>query len=112
MKAPVEPANSRAQIVTLTMNPALDITTSVDVVRPAHKLRCATTRYDQAVAGSTWLASRKCWGSVSAMFAAGGPTGALVTSPVKDEGVPFRQVAIAASTRESFTVNETSTGEQ
>ena len=28
-------------IVTLTMNPALDITTGADVVRPTDKIRCA-----------------------------------------------------------------------
>lgn len=34
------------RIVTLTMNPALDITTSVEVVQPTSKLRCSATRYD------------------------------------------------------------------
>jgi hypothetical protein len=46
METSAQPAPSRAQIVTLTMNPALDITTSVDTVRPTEKLRCETTRYD------------------------------------------------------------------
>jgi 6-phosphofructokinase 2 len=49
MEAPVEPAFLPVQIVTLTMNPALDITTSVDVVRRTDKLRCETTRYDPGV---------------------------------------------------------------
>jgi hypothetical protein len=37
----------RATIVTLTMNPALDITTAVDRVRPTHKLRCHDARHDR-----------------------------------------------------------------
>ncbi|HEY2502988.1 MAG TPA: 1-phosphofructokinase family hexose kinase [Mycobacterium sp.] len=113
MEAPPEPAPSRAQIVTLTMNPALDITTSVDVVRPTDKLRCRTTRYDPGGGGiNVARIAHVLGGSVSAVFPAGGPTGGLVMSLLNDAGVPFRQVAIAASTRESFTVNEISTGQQ
>ena len=41
----------RVQLVTLTMNPALDITTSIDVVRPTDKMRCKTTRYDPGGGG-------------------------------------------------------------
>ena len=38
-------------IVTLTMNPALDIATSTDRVLPTHKLRCAAPRYDPGGGG-------------------------------------------------------------
>jgi len=51
MQTQAQPPASRPQIVTLTMNPALDITTSVDVVRPTEKLRCAATRYDAGGGG-------------------------------------------------------------
>lgn len=113
MDAPAGPAPSPAQIATLTMNPALDITTSVDVVRATDKLRCGAARYDPGGGGINVARIAHVLGaSVSAVFPAGGPTGALVSSLIKGEGVPFRQVAIAASTRESFTVNETSTGRQ
>jgi 6-phosphofructokinase 2 len=113
MDRPIEPAPSRARIVTLTMNPALDITTSIDVVRPTEKLRCETTRYDPGGGGiNVARIAHVLGGSVSAVFPAGGPTGGLVTKLLNDAGVPFRDVAIAASTRESFTVNETSTGRQ
>ncbi len=113
MEAPVEPALSRAQIVTLTMNPALDITTSVDVVRPTDKLRCETIRYDPGGGGiNVARIAHVLGGSVSAVFPAGGPTGGLITTLLTDAGVRFREVPIVASTRESFTVNETSTGQQ
>ena len=102
-----------AQIVTLTMNPALDITTSVDVVRPTEKLRCGTTRYDPGGGGiNVARIAHVLGGSVSAVFPAGGATGDLITTLLVDAGVRFREVAIAASTRESFTVNETSSGQQ
>lgn len=41
----------RATIVTLTMNPALDITTSADRVLPTDKIRCRGTRYDPGGGG-------------------------------------------------------------
>ena len=104
---------SRAQIVTLTMNPALDITTSVGTVRPTDKLRCETTRYDPGGGGiNVARVARKLGGSVFALFPAGGRTGDVVMSLLNDAGVPFGHIGIAEATRESFTVNENSTGDQ
>lgn len=113
MQAPAETGSSPAQIVTLTMNPALDITTSVDVVRPTDKLRCATTRYDPGGGGiNVARIAHVLGGSVEAVFPVGGATGDVVMSLLNDAGVLFEPVAIDAVTRESFTVNEISTGQQ
>ncbi len=113
MEALAEPAQGRAQIVTLTMNPALDITTSVDTVRHTEKLRCGPPRYDPGGGGiNVARIANALGGSVCAVLPAGGPTGDVVTTLLKDEAVPFRLVPIAAATRESFTVNEKSTGQQ
>lgn len=49
---------------------------------------------------------------MSAVFTVGGPTGARVASLVSAEGVLCRQIEIAAQTRESFTINENSSGRQ
>ena len=95
------------------MNPALDITTSVGVVRPTDKLRCSATRYDPGGGGiNVARIARVLGGSVLAVFPAGGSHGGLVTSLLSDAQVPFRRIPIGAQTRESFTVNETSTGQQ
>jgi len=113
MDMPAESAPRRVQLVTLTMNPALDITTSIDVVRPTAKMRCETTRYDPGGGGINVARVAHVLGaSVSAVFTVGGPTGARVASLVRDEGVLCRQIEIAAQTRESFTVNENSSGQQ
>jgi 6-phosphofructokinase 2 len=113
MQTPAQPPVSRPQIVTLTMNPALDITTSIDVVRPTDKLRCAATRYDAGGGGiNVAHVAYVLGGSVLAVFPAGGSTGGLIAKLLGDEGVPFWQVPIAAATRESFTVNESSSGQQ
>jgi len=113
MQTQAQSPASRPQIVTLTMNPALDITTSVDVVRPTEKLRCAATRYDPGGGGiNVAHIAHELGGSVLAVFPAGGTTGGLIARLLSDEGVPFWQVPIAAATRESFTVNESSSGRQ
>lgn len=113
MDISAKPVPDRVRLVTLTMNPALDITTSIDVVRPTDKMRCETTRYDPGGGGINVARVAHVLGvSGSAVFTVGGPTGALVASLVRNEGVPCRQIEIAAPTRESFTVNETSSGQQ
>ncbi|CAN5852019.1 1-phosphofructokinase family hexose kinase [soil metagenome] len=100
-------------IATLTMNPALDITTSADIVRPTDKIRCNDARYDPGGGGINVARVTHVLGaSVAAVFPAGGPTGALVTDLVAQAGVPLHRIGIAESTRESFTVDETSTGRQ
>ncbi|MEB3981540.1 1-phosphofructokinase family hexose kinase [Mycobacterium sp. 663a-19] len=113
METPAEPVSRPAQIVTLTMNPALDVTTSVDAVRPTDKLRCETTRYDPGGGGINVARVAHVLGaSVTAVFPAGGATGDVVMSLLNDAEVPFQHVPINPPTRESFTVNETSTGQQ
>lgn len=95
------------------MNPALDITTSVDVVRATEKLRCETPRYDPGGGGiNVARVAHVLGGSVSAVFPAGGASGGLLTSLLDDERVSYRQITISAATRESLTVNENSTGQQ
>lgn len=100
-------------IATLTMNPALDITTEADVVRPTDKVRCAGSRYDPGGGGINVARIAHTMGaSASAIFPAGGSTGDVVTRLVHDSGVPLRVIRIGDSTRESFTVNERSTNKQ
>ncbi|WP_434006727.1 hexose kinase [Mycolicibacterium porcinum] len=101
------------QIVTLTMNPALDITSEADVVRPTDKIRCTGTRYDPGGGGINVARVAHVLGAnASAVFLSGGATGRLVSGLVHDAGVPLQEIGIAGSTRESFTVNERSTAKQ
>lgn len=75
------------------MNPALDITTSVGVVRPTDKLRCSATRYDPGGGGINVARIAQVLGaSVLAVFPAGGSHGGLVTSLLSDAEVPFRRI--------------------
>lgn len=108
-----EPVVAGHRIVTLTMNPALDITTSTGVVRPTDKLRCAAARYDPGGGGINVAHVAEVLGiGATAVFPAGGPAGELVHALLVAEGLATQRIRIGGSTRESFTVNETSTARQ
>ncbi|MGZ5363846.1 MAG: 1-phosphofructokinase family hexose kinase [Mycobacterium sp.] len=100
-------------IVTLTMNPALDITVAAEAVRPTEKIRCSRARYDAGGGGINVAKIAHVLGApVTAVFPAGGASGDLVSRLVAETGVPFRRIDIAEPTRESFTIDETGTGLQ
>jgi 6-phosphofructokinase 2 len=101
------------QIVTLCMNPALDVTTSTAAVRPTSKLRCALPRFDPGGGGINVARVAHVLGAEAlAVFPAGGPAGEEVLALLGTEGLAVQRIPIAGRTRESFTVNETGTGDQ
>ncbi|MBS4729308.1 1-phosphofructokinase family hexose kinase [Mycobacterium sp. SM1] len=113
MKAAAPPPTSGSRIVTLTMNPALDITTTAERVCPTEKIRCHGERYDAGGGGINVARVAQVLGaSVSAVFPAGGQTGEVVVDLVARAGVRFHRIKIAGATRECFTVNESSSGRQ
>jgi 6-phosphofructokinase 2 len=100
-------------IVTLTMNPALDIATSTDRVEPTHKLRCAPPRYDPGGGGiNIARAVHALDGDAVAVFPVGGPAGEMIHHLLDQEGVPHHPIAIAGFTRESLAVEDRRTGHQ
>lgn len=104
---------SGAAIVTLTVNTALDVTAVADEVVPTEKIRCRAERYDAGGGGVNVARFAHALGaSVSAVFTAGGSTGARVIDLVHASGVPEVPVLIEGATRESFTVNELASGKQ
>lgn len=106
------PTTMRA-ILTLTVNPALDVSTSVDRVTSDQKLRCGPTRLDPGGGGvNVARVVQRLGGQALAVYAAGGPTGEAYRRLIDAERVPSVVVPISGSTRESFTVDETSTGKQ
>lgn len=101
------------KIATLTLNPALDVTTSTDTVRPMHKLRCTAPLFEPGGGGiNVARAIHALGGDVTAVFPCGGARGTLFEKLLRETGVPIAPVPIAGATRESFTVDETGTGDQ
>lgn len=96
------------EIVTVTLNPAIDVSTSVDRIAPTHKLRCARERRDAGGGGvNVARVVRRLGGDVVAAYPAGGPIGEMLQRLVGAEDVSSCVVPIAGDTRESFTVCET-----
>ncbi len=100
-------------IATLTMNPALDLSTETDRVEPLHKIRCGPPRYDPGGGGINVARVVKILGGeVTAVYAAGGPIGEILRTCLDELGLNQRVVHVAGMTRENMTVDETLTGDQ
>jgi 6-phosphofructokinase 2 len=99
------------QILTLTMNPALDISTSVDKVVPTHKLRCTEEKTQPGGGGiNISRVIRRLETATTAIYPCGGFTGQILTRLLEQEGVQSHSIPITQETRECFTVHETSSG--
>jgi len=100
-------------IVTLTMNPALDIATATDVIVPSTKLRCDEPCYDPGGGGiNVARAVHLLGGEVLAVFPVGGASGHMIQSLLGHEHVPQIALAVAGVTRESLAVVERQSGKQ
>jgi 6-phosphofructokinase 2 len=100
-------------IVTLTLNPALDLSFSVDRLIPTRKLRCSGVRRDPGGGGiNVARVVRRLGTDCTALYLAGGRTGRTLTELLNAERVQVDCVPIAHETRENFAVLETSTGHE
>jgi 6-phosphofructokinase 2 len=100
-------------ILTLTMNPAVDIATTVERLLPSHKLRCAAPLVHPGGGGiNVARVAARLGADVLALHAAGGPSGDLLGRLLTTEHVPMESLAIAGTTRENFSVHDASTGEE
>ncbi|MBB1090032.1 1-phosphofructokinase family hexose kinase [Rhodopseudomonas palustris] len=101
------------ELVTLTPNPAIDLSTSVERMVPSRKLRCAAQQRDPGGGGiNVARVVKRFGGDVEAIFPAGGFTGQLLRSLLDREHIPSRVVDAVAETREDFSVTEAATGQQ
>lgn len=100
-------------LITLTLNPALDLATSAERVTPTHKLRCGPVcRHPGGGGVNVARVLHRLGASVQAWMLAGGPAGAQAQQLLQAEGVATRVLPIASDTRENFSVIETSTGQE
>ena len=100
-------------LITLTLNPALDLATTTARVEPTHKLRCSPAQRFAGGGGINVARVLHRLGSdVQAWALAGGAAGAQMRQLLADEGVPTVLQPIAGDTRENFSVMETATGQE
>ncbi|HZV21564.1 MAG TPA: 1-phosphofructokinase family hexose kinase [Hyphomicrobiales bacterium] len=102
-----------AHILTVTVNPAIDISTSVDKVEPGRKLRCGEARRDPGGGGiNVARVANRLGADTTALYAGGGSCGKLLKKLVDRENLRSAAIQIAEETREDFTVIEASTAKE
>lgn len=100
-------------IATLTMNPAIDVSTSVEAVEPTRKLRCRQGRRDPGGGGiNVARVASRLGAETVAIFPSAGLAGQLLTRLVDLEGVKSIAVPVSGEAREDFTVLDERSGEQ
>jgi 6-phosphofructokinase 2 len=101
-------------IATVTINPAIDLSTSIDKIVPVFKLRGTSQRRDPGGGGINVarVIRRLGGGGVRAIYPVGGVMGDLLRRLLDQEGVDSRTFPIAGETREDFFVHEISTAQQ
>ena len=101
------------RFLTFTPNPALDVSTSVDQLVDAHKLRCDAPLVHPGGGGiNVARVLHRLGAQVQALYPAGGATGERLHGLLMAEGVPDLCWAIAGETRESWTVHERESGRE
>ena len=99
------------RIVTLTVNPAVDMAAQALAVRPVHKIRTFGERYDPG-GGEINVARviHELGGDSLAVVATGGVTGRFIEEMLSQAGVAWKSIPIHGASRISLTVREQASG--
>lgn len=102
-----------SSIITLTLNPAIDKSTTVNKLQPEAKLRCTNVLNEPGGGGiNVSKALKKLAASSVALFPAGGYNGDMLRSLLKAEGIDFFSTNTTVETRENWVVLETGINHQ
>jgi 6-phosphofructokinase 2 len=93
------------------MNPALDVSTSVDQIAPTHKMRCAAARQDPGGGGinAARVIARLGY-DVVAIYPVGGATGERLRQLVNGDNIRSATIELSEETRQNFTILEKKSG--
>ena len=99
------------RIVTLTLNPAVDIACTAAAVRPTHKIRTTDERYDPGGGGiNVARVVHVLGGDTCALIMTGDFSGGLIEEMLADAGVAWQRLPIAGRSRISLAVHDRETG--
>lgn len=93
------------KIVTLTLNPAIDKSTTVKAIVPDKKLRCASPKFEPGGGGvNVSRAIKKLGGTSTAIYMAGGYSGKFYEQLLAQEGIQSCVIKTEGHTRENVIV--------
>jgi 6-phosphofructokinase 2 len=99
------------RILTLTINPAIDASCSVETVFPDHKLRSGPVCHEPGGGGvNVSRTIRNLGGESTVFYLAGGPSGQMLGLLLDREGLIHEAISIEDWTRENLTVAERTSG--
>ncbi|HZP21362.1 MAG TPA: 1-phosphofructokinase family hexose kinase [Bauldia sp.] len=100
-------------VLTLALNPAIDVSSEADTVRTEHKVRTKNETFDPGGGGiNVARVVTELGGDVEVLCLAGGVTGEVLKELLARDRVHHRLIRIEGNTRISFTVHERSTGRE
>ena len=100
-------------IVTVTLNPAIDKSTTTGLIHPETKQRCTDVLNEPGGGGINVSKALKKLKVLSvALFPAGGYNGEMLKSLLTDEGIRFHSINSSVETRENWVVLESETNNQ
>lgn len=102
-----------ATILTITMNPCIDISAQIPLLVPDKKLHCTHMKKEPGGGGiNVSRVIARFGGNTNAIFPAGGYTGEFFVSMLVNEEVPVTNISIEQHTRENMVVLEEKSGMQ
>jgi len=102
-----------AKIITLTLNPCIDKSTSIHKVVPEKKLRCCTPLFEPGGGGlNVARAIKKLGGDATAIYPSGGHSGSFLEQLMFEEGHDSAVVRTKNKTRENFIVFDNTTEQE
>jgi len=99
-----------SDVVTLTMNPAVDLSARTEKLVVGHKTRCSGQHRHPGGGGiNVARGVRKLGGQALAVYPAGGGAGEFLNQLMDAEKIKRRTIRISEPTRENFSLHETGT---
>ncbi len=100
-------------ILTITVNPAIDKSSKVPQLLAEAKMKCEEPRYEPGGGGiNVSRAIKKLGGYSRALFQAGGPTGQRLQTLLDQEAIQSKAINTKGWTRENLIITEASSGRQ
>lgn len=101
------------RVLTITMNPALDINSTADEVVTNQKVRCEKPQYDPGGGGINVARVLTRLGvEVDALYFAGGVPGEFLKKLLQEEEMNDHPIELEGNTRENVSIIDKKTGEQ